>query len=125
MKRNLLENVGVMPYTPGQTVDRLGALSAVLAVQFAADTTAKVTLTHSDEPDSGFEPVLDERLFLGETRIALAPDGKPAEVSAEITAKAGQVANLDIDLICCKRCVKIHVAPAGTAHCLVLGDFNP
>ena len=54
MKRELLENVKVKPYTSGDAIDREGYLSAVLGVSLGAATgtpngiTVKVTFTECD-----------------------------------------------------------------------------
>ena len=54
MKRELLENVKVQPYTSGSAIDREGYLSAVLGVSLGAATgtptgiTVKVTFTECD-----------------------------------------------------------------------------
>ena len=58
MKRELLENVKVQPYTSGDAIDREGYLSAVLGVSLGAATgtptgiTVKVTFTEADPAGS-------------------------------------------------------------------------
>ena len=62
MKRELLENVKVQPYTSGDAIDREGYLSAVLGVSLGAATgtpagiTVKVTFTECDTEGGSYAP---------------------------------------------------------------------
>lgn len=132
MKRNLLESVRCFPYEAGQAFDRSGFLSAVLGIRVDTagdDAAIKVTASHSDTEDGAYTPVLDERVFLEETAVTRSEKGRITEVSAGMPVSAGELVNLDIDLLGCKRYVKLDAAytgggdPAVSASCaLVLGD---
>lgn len=105
MKRNLFQNIKVLPYTAGDTVDRGGFLSAVLAVKASAAGTLDVAVTHADAADGTFEAVADERLT----------------VSGCGEVEADAVAQVSIDLLGCKQFIQI--TPSVEGDCaLVLGD---
>lgn len=67
MKRELLENVKVQPYTSGDAIDREGYLSAVLGVSLGAATgtptgiTVKVTFTECDTEGGSYARLLEEK----------------------------------------------------------------
>ena len=98
MKRALFDTVTVLPFASGNVVDRTGYESAVLAVTVEASQTATIKVETADNP--------------------VNEDG---EAVIENEAEAQAVANLDIDLIGCKSCVKI-TATNGTIGALALGD---
>lgn len=112
MKRELIQNVKAVPYTSGDTIDRGGFLSAVVAVAAAADGDVKLEVTHADTAEGDFVAVPDTRLVV---------DGK-----AEVTGlKAKDIANFDLDLVGCKQFIKVTVSGAaaeGGACAVVLGD---
>ena len=74
MKRELLQNVKVMPYTSGDVLDRSGFLSAVLGIKVSSITgnpnTCKVVLKieHGDSEAGDFAPVTDEMNPCGSRR---------------------------------------------------------
>ena len=76
MKRELLENVKVKPYTSGDAIDREGYLSAVLGVSLGAATgaptgiTVKVTFTECDTEGGSYTPVADKLVVPGKTTKA-------------------------------------------------------
>lgn len=113
MRRALFETTMVMPYADGDVIDRLGFLSAVLGASCSAASgspTLTVTVEHSDDPASGFAEVEDSRLLPVHNTVTLTQD---------VTSL------LPIDLIGCKRYIKITPELTGTASCtyaLVLGD---
>ena len=108
MKRELLKNVKVMPYTPETAIDREGFFSAILAASVTAGTTAKVSVTHCDTESGSYEEVTDTQLVLG-----------PDEVSFTATA----LVNFDLDLSACKRYIKIKVTgPTTATYAVALGD---
>lgn len=117
MKRELIQNVKAIPYTSGEAIDRAGFLSAVCAVKAAAAGNMKVAVTHADTSTGTFEAVPDACLFVG--------GGDEAK-----DLKAGDIANFDIDLVGCKRFVKVTAsgtaatpASGGVLVCaVVLGD---
>lgn len=105
MKRNLFQNIKAQPYTAGGAVDRDGFLSAVLTVKASAAGTLAVAVTHADTADGTFEAVTDERLI----------------VSGCGTVAKDELAQVNIDLLGCKRYVKF--TPSVEGDCaLVLGD---
>lgn len=133
MKRELLENVKVQPYTSGDAIDREGYLSAVLGVSLGAATgtptgiTVKVTFTECDTEGGSYTPVADK----------LVVPGKTTDDTGAVTIEAGptgsELHNIDIDLVGCKQFIKATVAvectggssPSCTATCAIaLGDKN-
>ena len=110
MKRALFDTVTVLPFASGNVVDRTGYESAVLAVTVEASQTAT-----ADSTAGPYEPVKDSRIFVDN------PVNEDGEAVIENEAEAQAVANLDIDLIGCKSCVKI-TATNGTIGALALGD---
>ena len=69
----------------------------------------------ADSTAGPYEPVKDGRIFVDN------PVNEDGEAVIENEAEAQAVANLDIDLIGCKSCVKI-TATNGTIGALALGD---
>ena len=104
MKRALFDTVTVLPFASGNVVDRTGYESAVLAVTVEASQTATIKVETADSTAGPYEPVNED-----------------GEAVIENEAEAQAVANLDIDLIGCKSCVKI-TATNGTIGALALGD---
>ena len=133
MKRELLENVKVQPYTSVDAIDREGYLSAVLGVSLGAATgtptgiTVKVTFTECDTESGSYTPVADKLVVPGKTT-----DGTGA-VTIEADPAGSELHNIDIDLVGCKQFIKATVAvectggstPSCTATCAIaLGDKN-
>lgn len=133
MKRELLENVKVQPYTSGDAIDREGYLSAVLGVSLGAATgtptgiTVKVTFTECDTEGGSYTPVADKLVVPGKT----ADD--TGAVTIEADPAGSELHNIDIDLVGCKQFIKATVAvectgvtsPSCTATCAIaLGDKN-
>lgn len=131
MKRELLENVKVQPYTSGDAIDREGYLSAVLGVSLGAATgtptgiTVKVTFTECDTEGGSYAPVADKLVVPGKTT------DDTGAVTIEADPAGSELHNIDIDLVGCKQFVKANVAvectggtsPSCTATCAVaLGD---
>lgn len=127
MKRMLFEGLQLLPYNSDMVVDRLGALSSVLAVTGnTAATEVTVTLTHCETEDGTFTPALDTRLFLLNTQLEHDSEGKITKAFVKATLAPGGVLNFDIDLLACRRYVKIKVecTESATVSCaLALGDF--
>ena len=100
MKRNLYGSIKAMPYTSGTAVDRQGYLSAVVSV------------TECDTADGSFTAVADERVVMGRNLSNISV------VNDELMA-------VELDLVGCKRYIKVTVTPGGSAaatYALVLGD---
>ncbi len=111
MKRELFENVKVIPAGAGAVIERTGFLSAVLGINAPADGKLEIRVEHSDTEDGEFVALDDP--FAGVT----------GEIK-DIDVGAGTVTNICIDLIGCKNYVKISVEGGETgASCAVaLGD---
>lgn len=133
MKRELLENVKVQPYTSGDAIDREGYLSAVLGVSLGAATgtptgiTVKVTFTECDTEGGSYTPVADKLVVPGKTT------DDTGAVTIEAAPTGSELHNIDIDLVGCKQFIKATVAvectggssPSCTATCAIaLGDKN-
>lgn len=133
MKRELLENVKVQPYTSGDAIDREGYLSAVLGVSLGAATgtptgiTVKVTFTECDTEGGSYTPVADKLVVPGKTT------DDTGAVTIEADPAGSELHNIDIDLVGCKQFIKATVAvectggstSSCTATCAIaLGDKN-
>ena len=118
MKRTLFEQIKVLPYEAGYSIERNGCLSAVLGIECSEATgtpTMTVALSHCDTEDGVFDGVPDTRALLFQQPVALAEGG---------------VYNLNIDMLGCKRFVKITPTIIGTATCVYAlavgdGDHHP
>ncbi len=116
MKRSLLQNIKVQPYTSGAVIERRGFLSAVVAAVIGTAGTLTLTITHSDDGVT-FVPVTDTNVF-SET---LTIDGVLTTDALEKDA----IVNIDVDLVGLKEYVKITAsgdAAAGTTLAIALGD---
>jgi hypothetical protein len=122
MKRMLYGAVKTVPAGDGVAIDRLGFLSAVLSVKVKTLTgdpdaaSIAATVTHCDTIDGDYVAVVD-----------IVPPGEIESVDIE----ADGLYQLPVDLLACKRFVKISAtptydggtAPAITTDCaVVLGD---
>jgi len=117
MKRQLLQNVKVLPVTSGTTViDRDGFLSAVLGVTAAAAGDIAVSVTHCDTAAGTFEAVKDDRMFGLNTTV-----GTGGAVSTSVTAAKDELVNVGIDLIGCKQFVTV---TAVGVFAITLGDSD-
>lgn len=116
MKRELIQNVKVQPYTSGDALDRTGFLSGVIGAVIGTAGALTLTVTHSDD-NSTFEAVTDKLVF---------PE-KQTEGGTFTTEElaANDVVNIDIDLVGLKNFVKITAsgaAASGTTLAVALGD---
>ena len=108
MKRALIQNVKVMPYTLETAIDREGYLSAILAASVTEGTTAKVSVTHCDTEGGEYKAVPDDFIVVGKDE-------------ASFTATA--LVNFDIDLVGGKRYSKSNVTgPTAATYAVALGD---
>ena len=132
MKRALIQSVKVTPYTSEDAINREGFLSAILAVKVGSPSgtptglAVKLTITESDQQSSGFAPVKDKLVCVGN-----APLDAAGAISVSTDAKGGALVNFDLDLVGCKQFIKIKVevvcTDGSSASCtataaLVLGD---
>lgn len=111
MKRNLIQNIKAMPLGE-EAIDREGFLSAVVAAKAGAEGELTVTVKDCDTAEGSFEEVKDPMLII---------DGK-ASVSE---VKTNDIVNFDIDLLGCKRYIKVEIGGAAKgegAAVIVLGD---
>lgn len=135
MKRLLFESVKAIPYSLAQAVDRLDALSGVLGISVTSadeNTVATITVAHCDTSDGEYSLVTDERLFLDDTIVERDAKNKSVQSIVTVGAAEGELVNIDIDLVGCKRFVKINVeyaagddvADVTAAYVFTLGDFG-
>ncbi|MCX4357046.1 MAG: hypothetical protein OSJ43_12625 [Oscillospiraceae bacterium] len=118
MKRTLLQNVKVQPYTSGTAIDREGFLSVIVAATIGTAGALTLTITHSDD-GTDYTAVTDKQVF------PEAPT-KNGEFTTDTLAKDA-VINIDADLLGLKRYVKITAsgtAATGTTLAIALGDSN-
>lgn len=129
MKRTLFDNVAVV-IGAEKAVDREGFLSAVFAVSVGAitgtPTAAKlsVKVEHCDTAAGEFEPVPDTKMDPDATTL----NG----ILKEVAVSSGQELKMNLDLLGCKRYIKItptisftggsSPAAANAAYALVMGD---
>lgn len=131
MKRELIQNVKVTPYTSETAIDREGFLSAVLGVLVGTPTgtptgmAVKITVTECDTETGSYTPATDKLVPLDK---ALDENGA---FSVDTDAAGGELLNIDLDLVGCKQFIKakVEVVCTGgtTPSCsataaLVLGD---
>lgn len=70
MKRELIQNIKVIPYKSGDAIDRERFLSGVLAVSLGAATgeptgiTVKIAVTECDTQAGGYTAVKDKHVFI-------------------------------------------------------------
>lgn len=133
MKRALIQNVKVTPYTSEDVINREGFLSAVLGVLVGTPTgthtgmAVKLTVTESDEEAGSYTPAADKLIPIDK---ALDADGA---ISVDTDAAGGALVDFDLDLVGCKQFVKIKFeivctggsTPSCTATAaLALGDAS-
>lgn len=116
MKRELIQNVKVLPYTSGNAIDRTGFLSGVIGAVIGTAGALTLTVTHSDD-NSSYEAVTDKLVF---------PE-KQTEGGTFTTEELAKddVVNIDIDLLGLKNYVKITASGAvatSTTLAVALGD---
>ena len=112
MKRELIQNVKVQPYTSGAALDRTGFLSGVIGAVIGTAGALTLTITHSDD-NSSYEAVTDKLVF---------PE-KQTEGGTFTTEEleVGDVVNIDIDLLGVKITAS-GAAATSTTLAVVLGD---
>lgn len=116
MKRELFDNVCIMPYENGGEIDRAGYLSAVVAFCLAGGgASAAVKVETSDVAGGEYAAVKDTKLFLDQPVDA---DGNAVIVNS---APVEGIANVNVDLVGCKRYIKVTV-DGGEPVAVALGD---
>lgn len=116
MKRELIQNVKVLPYTSGDAIDRTGFLSGVIGAVIGTAGALTLTVTHSDD-DTSYEAVTDKLVF---------PEKQTegGTFTTEELAKS-DIVNIDIDFVGLKNFVKVTASGAaatGTTLAIALGD---
>lgn len=107
MKRELIQNVKVTPYTSEDAIYRDGFLSAVLGVLVGTPTgsptglAVKLTVTECDTVSGSYTPAADKLIPVNK---ALDADG-----SISLDAAGGALVNFDLDLVGCKQFIKIKI----------------
>ncbi|MSB19737.1 hypothetical protein [Flavonifractor plautii] len=134
MKRALIQSVKVTPYTSEDAINREGFLSGILAVKVGSPTgsptglAVKLTITESDQSGSGYAPVKDKLVCVGN-----APLDDAGAISVTTDAAGGELVNFDLDLVGLKQYVKVKVevtctggdsASCEAAAALALGDAS-
>lgn len=130
MKRELFDNVMVIPNASGAVIDREGFLSAVFAADvgsFTGDPTSaslSIKVEHCDTDSGSFEAVPDTKLDPEHTAV----NG----VLPAIAVNDGEIVQVNLDLLGCKRYIKVtstisleggtSPAASSAAYALVLGD---
>lgn len=111
MKRELIENVRVTPYTSGTEFDREGFLSGVLGILVGTPTgtptamKAKVVLTECDTEDGTYTVCSDKLIPIGKGQLDSA-----GAVAVDVDAAGGSLVNFDLDLLGCKKYVKATIS---------------
>ena len=107
MKRELFENVKVIPGGTAVVIDRSGFLSAIIGAAVAA-------------PEDGKEASLKKLSFTPVDDPYIGINGPLKEISIS----EGETANVEIDLLGCKRYLKITPSTdaAAVGYAVVLGD---
>ena len=133
MKRELIQNVKVTPYTSETAIDRDGFLSAVLGVLVGTPSgsptglAVKLTVTECDTESGSYTPAADKLIPVEKALDAAG------SISLETDAAGGSLVNFDLDLVGCKQFVKIKYeitctggsSPSCSATAaLVLGDAS-
>jgi len=119
MKRALLQNVKVSPYTGGAAIDKNNFLSAIFAASVTTAGALTLTVTHCDTASGAFTPAADTRLE------ANVKGTKTTNGVISLTVTANSLVNVDIDLVGCKQFVKIAASGAaatGATFAYALGD---
>jgi hypothetical protein len=131
MKRELLKNVAVFPYTSAAAQDRDGFLSAVLGVVVSTitgtPTSAKITVTATecDTVDGTYTPVADALFFAEQDGVV----GNVKTIS--ISPTDGGSFQVVLDLVGAKQFIKLDIATsftggttpaATTTSAIALGD---
>lgn len=110
MKRALIQSVKVTPYTSEDAINREGFLSGILAVKVGSPSgsptgmAVKLTITESDQSGTGYAPVKDKLVCVGN-----APLDDAGAISVTTDAAGGELVNFDLDLVGLKQYVKVKV----------------
>jgi hypothetical protein len=135
MIRKLSAQVFALPYESGDTIDREMYNSLTLGfgaydvTEAPGAYTIKLTVMHADPDDTGapdvFEQVKDPLLFLEHPAIISEAAGLiTVNMNEEYQTQFG-VANVDLDLVGCKRFIQIGIdTEAEGSACVVLGDYK-
>lgn len=113
MKRELIQNVQLIPLGEDEAIDRSGFLSAVVAIKPKGSGELTAKITHADTKDGSFTEVTDAGLFVdGSNKVSDVAEG--------------DLVVFDLDLIGCKQFIKVTFEGEGkgesTAAAIVLGD---
>lgn len=107
MRRELIQNTKVAPYTSGAAIDRLGFFSAILAVAITKVGELTLTFTHCDTAEGTYETVKDTHFVVD--------DGVVKDGTITLKVEAGDSINIDIDLVGCKQFIKVTASGDGAA----------
>lgn len=118
MKRELIQNTKVQPYTSGDAIERTGFISGVIGAVIGTAGALTVTVAHSDDGTT-FDDVTDVLVFPEKQT-----EGGVFTTDALAT---GDIVNIDVDLVGLKNFVKFTAsgaAASGTTLAVALGDKN-
>lgn len=132
MKREILQNIKVYPYTSEDVIEREDFISGILGVKVGTPTGSptglaiKLTITESDAANGTFTAASDKNVILDKT-----PLDENGSIVVDTDVVGGELVNFDLDLIGCKNFIKVKVEAVCTggtsAACtvtsaLALGD---
>lgn len=118
MKRELLQNIKVQPYTSGDAIERTGFLSGTVGAVIGTAGALTLTITHSDDGEN-FEAVTDKLVFPDKQTVG------GTYTTEELAAE--DVVDIDVDLVGLKNYIKVEasgVAATGTTLAIALGDHH-
>jgi len=131
MKRNLIQNVKVLPGGVDTPVDRKGFLSAIVGANVTEAGELSISVEHCDTEDGTFEPVGDQFVLVGLVPVmkTVKVNGSDEIVFADawkpIAVETGDIANIDVDLVGCRQFVKfISTGTAEADFAVALGDAD-
>lgn len=122
MKRELLQNVKILPYTSGNALDTTGFNSVVIGAVAGNDGTLTITITQSDSKDGVYEEIKNKQIFIDKT----SHKDNAGVIDIENITSGNEI-NVNVDIIGLKNYIKITAtgdASTGTALAVVLGDSN-
>ena len=94
MKRALIQSVKVTPYTSEDAINREGFLSGILAVKVGSPSgsptgmAVKLTITESDQSGTGYAPVKDKLVCVGNAPL---DDAGAISVTTDAAGGAGKL----------------------------------
>lgn len=122
MKRELLQNVKILPYTSGDALDTTGFNSVVIGAIAGSAGTLTITITQSDSKDGVYDDIKNIQIFVDRT----SHKDNAGVIDIE-NVESGNEININVDIIGLKNYIKITAtgaASSGTSLAVALGDGN-